>query len=125
MMTLLLLLSLIFAQPAITVSDAWLAESAAGGTAAVSLTINNPTMYDIYVVKATSDAAGTIELRDGGKSVKEITVPSFGFAELTASGPHLVLMELKQALKVGENVTLTLMTDGGITVVTTAVVKAR
>jgi len=82
-------------------------------------------MYDIYVVKATSDAAGTIELRDGGKSVKEITVPSFGFAELTASGSHLVLTELKQALKVGENVTLTLMTDGGITVVTTAVVKAR
>ena len=125
MTTLLLFLSLVFAQPAITVADAWIAESAAGGTAAVSLTINNPTMYDIYVVKATSDAAGTIELRDGGKPVKEITVPSFGFAELTATGPHLVLMELKQALKVGETVTLTLMTDGGITVVTTAVVKAR
>lgn len=125
MTMLLLLLSLVLAQPAITVADAWIAEAAAGGTAAVSLTINNPTMYDIYVVKATSDAAGTIELRDGGKPVKEITVPSFGFAELTASGPHLVLTELKQTLKVGENVTLTLMTDGGITVVTTAVVKAR
>jgi len=125
MTMMLLLLSLLFAQPAITASDAWLPESPAGGTAAVSLVLNNPTMYDIYVVKATSDAAETIELRDGGKPVKEITVPSFGFAALTASGPHLVLMDVKRVLKAGENVTLTLLTDGGITLVITAVVAAR
>jgi copper(I)-binding protein len=69
------------AQPAVTASDAWVTESAADGTAAAYLTISNPTMYDIYVVSATSDVAGQIELRQGEKTVKEITVPSFGFAE--------------------------------------------
>ena len=121
----LLFLSLLFAQPSITASDAWVSEAAAGGTAVAGLTLTNPTMYDIYVVTATSDAAGKIELRDGDKAVKHITVPSFGFAELTAGGPHVVLMDLKSALKAGETVTLTLETDGGVTVVTTAVVKAR
>ena len=121
----LLLNLIVHAQPAITASDGWIAESAPDGTAAAYLSISNPTMYDIYVVKATSDAAGKIELRDGDKAVKEITVPSYGSAELTATGPHVMLMDLKNALKAGENVTLTLMTDGGVTVVTTAVVKAR
>ncbi len=113
------------AQPALTASDAWITESAADGTAAAYLSISNPTMYDIYVISATSDVAGKIELRQGDKTVKEITVPSFGFAELKAGGPHLVLMDLKGALKAGENVLLTLMTDGGIIVVATAVVKPR
>ncbi|MDO8679319.1 MAG: copper chaperone PCu(A)C [Acidobacteriota bacterium] len=121
----LLLNLIVHAQPAITASDAWIAESGADGTAAAYLSISNPTMYDIYVVKATSEAAGKIELRDGDKSAKDITVPSYGSLELTAAGPHLMLMDVKQALKAGENVTLTLMTDGGVTIVTTAVVKAR
>ena len=126
--TTLVVLSLnliVHAQPAITAADAWIVEAPAGGSAALSVVINNPTMYDIYVVKVTTDAAGKIELRDGDKAVKEITVPSYGSAELTATGPHVMLMDLKNALKAGENVTLTLMTDGGVTVVTTAVVKAR
>lgn len=125
MTTLLLLWSLVFAQPAVTASDAWIPESTAGNTAAAYLSISNPTMYDIYVVSATSDAAGKVELRDGDKTVKDITVPSYGSSELKAGGPHLMLMDVKRALKAGDNVTLTLMTDVGITVVTTAVVKAR
>jgi periplasmic copper chaperone A len=112
------------AQPSITAADAWVSEAAAGGTAVAGLTITNPTMYDIYIVAATSDAAGKVELREGDKAVKHITVPSFGFVELTAAGPHVVLMDLKSALKAGGKVTLTLETDGGVTVVTTAVVKA-
>ena len=122
---LLLFLSLLCAQPTITAADAWVTETDVGGTAVAGVTLTNPTMYDIYVDAATSDAAGKIELRDGDKAVKVITVPAFGFAELTAAGPHLMLMDVKKALKAGENVTLTLTTDGGVTVVTTAVVKAR
>lgn len=121
-----LLLHLIaHAQPAVTAADAWVAESAADATAAAYLTITNPTMYDIYLVKVTSDVAGTIEFREGDKTLKEITVPSYGYAELTATGPHLLLMDLRKPLQAGENVTLTLLTDGGITIVITAVVKAR
>jgi copper(I)-binding protein len=124
MTTLLFLLSLVFAQPAVTAEGAWIAESAADATAAAYVTITNPTMYDIYLVQVTSDVAGKIEFREGEKTLKHITVPSFGSAELTAAGPHLMLMDLKKALKAGENITLTLVTDGGITLVTTAVVKA-
>jgi periplasmic copper chaperone A len=121
----LLLNLIVHAQPAVTASDAWIAESAADATAAAYVTITNPTMYDIYLVTVTSDVAGKIEFREGEKTLKEITVPSFGFAELTAAGPHLLLMDLKKALKAGENITLTIVTDGGITLVIPAVVKAR
>ena len=121
----LLLNLIVHAQPAITASDGWIAEPAADGTAAAYLSISNPTMYDIYVVTVTSDAAGKIELRNGDKPAKELTVPAYGSLDLTPAGPHLMLMDLKKPLKAGENVMLTLMTDGGITVVIPAVVKAR
>ena len=121
----LLLNLIVHAQPAITASDAWITESAADGTAAAYLSISNPTMYDIYVVEATSAAAGKIELRSRDKPAKELTVPAYGSLELTPAGPHLMLMDLKKALKAGDYVTLTLMTDGGVTIVTSAVVKAR
>lgn len=120
----LLLNLIVHAQPTITAADAWVTEAAAGGTAVAGMTLTNPTMYDIYVDEVKSDAAGKIELREGDKTVKVITVPAFGFAELKASGPHLMLMDVKKALKAGETVTLTLSTDGGVSVVTTAVVKA-
>lgn len=121
----LLLNLIVHAQPAITASDAWITESAADATAAAYVTINNSTAYDIYLDTVTSDVAGKIEFREGEKTLKVITVPSFGFAELTATGPHLLLMDLKKPLKAGESVTLTLTTDGGITLVIPAVVKAR
>ena len=121
----LLLNLIVHAQPAVTASDAWITESAADGTAAAYLSISNPTMYDIYVVEATSAAAGKIELRSRDKPAKELTVPAYGSLELTPEGPHLLLMDVKKALKAGDYVTLTLMTDGGVTIVTSAVVKAR
>lgn len=112
-------------QTAITASDAWVTESAADGTAAAYVVIDNPTMYDVYVVSATSDAAGKVELRDGGKPATVITVASFGSASLAAGGPFLQLSELKRPLKAGDTLTLTIETDGGVTLVTTAVVKAQ
>ena len=121
----LLLNLIVHAQPAITAADAWAVESAADGTAVAYLSISNPTMYDIYVVEATSAAAGKIELRSRDKPAKELTVPAYGSLELTPEGPHLLLMDVKKALKAGDYVTLTLMTDGGVTIVTSAVVKAR
>lgn len=117
-----LLIATPHAQPAITASDAW-AAAPAGAPASVYMVINNPTMYDIYVVSAKSDAAGTVELIDGDKAVKELTVASYGSLELKAGGPYVRLSDLKQALKAGESVTVTMMTDGGVTMVATAVVK--
>jgi copper(I)-binding protein len=110
-----------FAQPAPTAADATVV--VAGGTASVYLVVNNPTMYDIYVVSATSDAAGKIEIYTGDKPVNDLTVSSYGALELKAGGSFLRLSELKRELKAGESVKVTLMTDGGISILAVATVK--
>jgi len=114
------------AQPAVTMSDAWVPLPAAGATStALYATIENPTMYDVYVVSGTSEVAATVELRDGDKPVKDFTVASFGSLELKAGGPHVLLGGLKRTLKDGETIELTLTTDGGLAIKAAAVVKAR
>ena len=124
MATLLLFLSLVFAQPAVTASDAWVTESAMDRQVAEAyLSINNPTMYDIYVVKATSDVAGKIEFRNGDKALKEITVPAYGSIELAPNGTVLSLLDLKKPLRLGDTVELVLTTDGGIDLTLSAIVR--
>ena len=118
----LLLFLPLHAQPAITASDAWIAEPV-DGAASAYLTIHNPTMYDIYVVSATSNAAGKIELRDSGKTVKNLTVPAYGWLELKPDGPHLRLVDLKKMPQVGTTVDLTIETDGGVTMKVSGPVK--
>jgi copper(I)-binding protein len=109
------------AQPAPTASDATVVT--ADATAAVYMTINNPTMYDIYVMSATSDVAGKVALYSGDKPVQSLTVAAYGALELKAGGMFLRLSDVKRALKAGESITVTMMTDGGVTIVATAVVK--
>jgi copper(I)-binding protein len=109
------------AQPAPTAADATVV--VAGGTASVYLVVNNPTMYDIYVVSATSDAAGKIEIYTGDKPVNDLTVSSYGALELKAGGSFLRLTELKRELKAGDSVKVTLMTDAGISILAVATVK--
>lgn len=114
---------------AVTASAAWIAEPAAGaGMAAAYLEVQNPTMYDVYVVSAAADAAAAVELREHAPSgestiVKELTVPAFGTIELKPGGPHLVLKELTRPLKKGDSVGLTLRTDGGVTLKVPAVIR--
>jgi copper(I)-binding protein len=92
--------------------------------------IDNPTMYDVYIVSAVSDVAADVEFRQKAaaadataQAVKEIAAPAYGKLELTSEGAHLVLRNLKRALKEGEIVTLTLTTDGGLVVEAPAVVR--
>ena len=106
-------------QPAVTATDGWAAE----GSGAVYLTVNNPTMYDTYIVLAASEAAGRIEMRDGDKAVTELTVPAYGRLELKAGGPHLLLIDVKKPLKAGETIEIALTTDAGIVVKVPAPVK--
>ncbi len=115
-------LFVVTAQPAITASDATVV--VAGATASVYLVINNPTMYDSYVMSATSDAAGKVELYSGDQPVANMTVAAYGSLALKTGGMFLRLSDLKRALKAGESITVTMMTDGGVTIVATAVVKA-
>ncbi|MEO8678776.1 MAG: copper chaperone PCu(A)C [Vicinamibacterales bacterium] len=111
-------------QPAVSATDGWIAAPAAGATtAAAYVTIQNPTMYDIYVVSASAEVAGKIEFRDGDKPAKDLTVPSFGSLELKSGESSMVLMELKRPLQAGETIELTLRTDGGLSLKVAALVK--
>lgn len=113
----------------VTASAAWIAEPAAGATTASAyLEIDNPTMYDVYVVSATSDAAGSVAFGEAvsateSKATREMTVPAFGAIALKPDGLHLVLKDLTRPLKKGDSVTLTLKTDGGVTLKVDATVR--
>ncbi|MDP2321971.1 MAG: copper chaperone PCu(A)C [Acidobacteriota bacterium] len=110
-----------FAQPAPTAADATAVVT--GSTASVYLTVNNPTMYDVYVMSATSDAAGTVELYSGDKPVDNLTVPAYGSLELKAGGMFLRLSELTRELEAGQPITVTMLTDGGASIVAVAAIK--
>ena len=92
------------------------------GGVAIYATLTNPTMYDAYVQSGTSDA-GKVELREGTKATSNITIPAYGSVELKADGPYALLSELKAQPKAGDTINLKLMTDGGVAIAITAVVK--
>lgn len=92
------------------------------GGVAIYAMLTNPTMYDAYVQSGTSEA-GTVELREGDKPTGNITIPAFGSVELTAGGPFVLVTELKGQPKAGDAITVKLMTDGGVAIAITAVVK--
>ena len=117
----LLLFSLTFLQKDPTASDAW--AQVHGATVAVYATVNNPSMYDVYIVSAKSNAAAKIELLNGEKPVTSVTVPAYGSAELKPGAMFVRLSELKGELKAGEEVKLTLETDGGVSIEIAAILK--
>jgi len=92
------------------------------GGVAIYATLTNPTMYDAYVQSGTSDA-GKVELREGGKTTSNITIPAYGSVELNADGPFVLVSELKGQPKAGDTINLKLMTDGGVAIAIAAVVK--
>jgi len=100
------------------------------GGVAIYATLNNPTMYDAYVQSGSSDA-GKIELRDGdpstalgaSKTISNITIPSFGYVELKAGGPFVLVTNLKNQLKAGDTIKVRLDTDGGVAIAIAAIVR--
>lgn len=100
------------------------------GGVAIYATINNPTMYDVFLQSGTS-AAGKVELREGdpstalgaGKPTSNITVPSFGSVELKADGPFVFVSDLKTQPKAGDTIKVTLSTDGGVAIAIAATIK--
>ena len=117
------------AQRTVRATDAWVAAPAAGATeTAAFATVDNSTMYEVYIVGAQSDAADVVELRQtdaAGKTsvVKEAPVPAFDRLEMSAKGVHLRLASLKKPLRAGDTVALALLTDGGQALEVAAVVK--
>ena len=80
------------------------------------LTIENSGTTVATLVSAASSAAGAVELHqmamDGGmmtmRAVRALDVPPGGKLELKPGGYHLMLLDLKQPLKVGDKFPLTL-----------------
>lgn len=117
-------------QQPVTASAGWVKAPAPGeDTAAAFVVVNNPTMYDVYLVAVTADVAAEAKFRqaraDGADSaeVKEVTAPAYGKVEMTPAGVHVALARLKRPLKVGETVQMTLATDSGVALQVAAVVK--
>lgn len=111
-----------------TAADGWVELPAAGETTTSAFAVvRNPTMYDIYLVSATSDVAGKVEFRKPGdgeaKAVPELTVPAYGKLAMERDGAHLLLVDLKRPLHENESVALTLTTDGNVKLRIQAVVR--
>jgi len=109
-------------------SGGWVAEPDAGASAASAyVVIENPTMYDVYVISVTTDAAGSAEIAEGAgeaaKTIKDLTVPAYGSTELTPGGVHIRLKDLKKPITSGSSIDLTLTLDTGATIKVTAPVK--
>jgi hypothetical protein len=100
-------------------SSGWVKLPEAGETQALAfVTVENPTMYEVYVTSAASAAAARIELRDAAqsadareKAVMFIAVPAYGRIDMSRSGAHLMLLDLKRPLHEGDTIGLTLSTD--------------
>ena len=117
-------------QKAPSASDGWVKLPVSGETtAAAFVSVDNPGMYDIYVVSATADVADKVELREAGPDgalkaqAVEVTVPAYGSVTMGPKGVQMVLSGLKQPLKEGDTVSLTLTTEQGIKLPVSAVVK--
>ena len=131
----LILLTLVSVCPAeqnsLNASKAWVKAPAAGATSTEAfVVVENPTMYDVYVVSASADVAGSVTFEKPGATpgaipqvVSAITAPAYGFVELKPEGVHLVLSSLSKPLTPGDSITITLTTDNGLELTVAANVK--
>jgi copper(I)-binding protein len=115
----------------ITAADGWVKLPAAGETQAMAFAnFQNTTMYDVYLKSASADVAARAELRDASlsgdaarKPVEFVTVPPQDWAYMSPKGAYIALLDLKQPLKEGDKVTLTVTTEQGASLQVSAVVK--
>jgi copper(I)-binding protein len=108
------------------ISSAWVKLPAAGATSAEAyLVVNNPTMYDVFLQKASSDAAGAVEFHAAGKPepLTFVTVAAYESLEMNAKGTYLVLRDLKKPLTEGATVPISVTTGPGAPLTVQAVVK--
>jgi hypothetical protein len=99
-----------------TMEMADMAAAASGGTSASYLTITNSGGTADALIKAASDVADTVELHTMTMEnnvmrmspVEKIDIPANGTAELKPGGLHVMLIGLRQDLKDGDVVKLTL-----------------
>ena len=100
-----------------TVSDVWARPGIDDGNSAVYFVINNKTSDDELLLSASSEAANHVELhlssmKDDGTMMMQqqesIPIPAGDSAELKPGGLHVMLIELRQDLKPGDELELIL-----------------
>jgi len=95
------------------------------------MTLVNTTDSDRAAVSASSDVAETVELhthiKDGGvmrmRQVEKIDIPAGGSTELKPGGFHVMLIDLKKPLELGQMVDISLTFDDGSSTAFQAEVK--
>jgi copper(I)-binding protein len=111
---------------AIKASDGWVQLPAEGATSTLAFaSVRNPGMYAIYLISATSDVAGKVELRDARKGTQpvEVTVGQDATTYMDPKAIHMYLSNLKRPLKEGETINIVLTTEADIKIEVAAVVK--
>jgi copper(I)-binding protein len=103
------------AQAQVTVSDAWVRGTVTGQQATGAF-MQLKTPADATLVSASSPIAGVVEIHemkmDGGvmkmSAIKRLGLPAGKAVDLKPGGYHVMLMDLKQPLKEGDTVPVTL-----------------
>lgn len=116
----------------VTVSDQWV-KAADGGMTAMFGTFKNSGHHDARLVSATSPVAGKVELHEvvtepGGASMMRpkaggFVIPADGSHALVPGNDHIMLMDLKQPLAVGSDVSVTVSFEDGSSLPFTAQVR--
>jgi copper(I)-binding protein len=99
----------------VAVSDAWVRGTVAGQQATGAF-MQLKSATDVALIAAASPVAGVVEVHEmkmvGGvmkmSAIKSLAVPAGKTTELKPGGYHVMLMDLKQPLKDGEIVSVTL-----------------
>jgi len=124
------------ATPSVLVEDAWVRATVGAkdtSMTAAFMSLTNPGNADVKLTSATSPVAAMVQLhemamKDGKMVMQEkaggINVPAESHAHLKPSGDHVMLMGLKQALKPGDEVPVTLKFSDGSSHDLTVPVKA-
>jgi len=107
-------------QKSVSAAAAWVKVPDAGANIALAFAaLDNPTMYDAYVMSASSDASEGVEFRDAQENassprvVKSLTIPAYGELRMKPDGLHLALLRVTRPLKAGDTVVLTFTDDVG------------
>lgn len=112
--------------------DVWARTGMMGGNSAAYMMLVNGTGQDVELIGASSDAADAVEVhlsQMGADNVMQmikqdaVEIPSRKMLELKPGSYHIMFIGLKQDLKVGDSITLTLHFNGYEDVTLTVPVK--
>lgn len=114
--------------PPVEIEAAWARPAAAGGNSALYFTINNTGSRSLRLVDARTSAANTVEIHEttfetevvNGQpmqtmhmhQVDSIEVPRRQKVELQPGGLHIMLLDLPEALAVGDTIVVSLEFEG-------------